>query len=357
MDNKIELEDKLKIVKPIIFWEGFPVCGLLLKKVADSLKEDLIIVATHPLVEFRELEVLLNHKIIWFDNPDDIWLRKQEFNDRNLIIHTGWNHKGWLKYDLYMKKNNEAKTVVVVDNRFRGDLRQFLGAILFRLSLRKYFDSVFVPGKSARKLMTFLGMPNEKIYEGNYGAFEGLFFEKTLIHQRKKEFLFVGQLTKRKGVDILIKAFNLYKLCGGTWDLRIIGNGELHDIVNDTKGIEIESFLQPIEIVERMNSSQVFVLPSRDDNWGTVICEAAACGMMIITTKKTGASEDIIQNNINGIIIPEINFESLCHAFFMIEKMSQDEIINGSKLSKDIASNYNSNGYYKAFLKIVNGLF
>lgn len=205
-------------IKPIIFWEGFPVCGLLLKKVADELKENLIITATRPAVSFGNLENILGHKIIWLDDANDIWKRREEFNDRNLIIHTGWVHKGWRKYDAHMKKRTGAKTVAMVDNRFRGDLRQILGAVYFRLFFKKYFDATFVPGKSGRKLMKFLGMHSSRIYSPNYGAYEGIYKETKTITKREKEFLFVGQLINRKGVNVLLEAFDAYRRGGRVLD-------------------------------------------------------------------------------------------------------------------------------------------
>jgi glycosyltransferase involved in cell wall biosynthesis len=176
-----------------------------------------------------------------------------------------------------MKKHQNAKIVAMVDNRYRGNLRQYLGAIWFRLYLKKYFDAVLVPGKSGQKLMKFLGMDPSRIYTGLYGAYEGIFNETNPIEIRNKEFLFVGQLIERKSVDVLIDAFKAYRQAGGAWHLRLVGDGPLKDICTGD-GIILESFTEPKEIARKMNQARVLVLVSRDDNWGTVVCEGAACG-------------------------------------------------------------------------------
>ena len=345
-------KDIKNIIKPIIFWVGFPACGLLVKKVADEFKDELIIVATRPEVPFQGLEEYLGHKIIWFNNPNDIWEHREEFRDRNLVIHTGWRYEGWLKYDKFVKKKNNAKVIVSVDNRFRGDLRQMFGAIYFRLYLKRFFDAVLVPGKSGIKLMKFLGMDESKIYTGLYGAYEGIFQEVTPIENRNKEFLFIGQLIKRKSVDILIRAFKEYRKNGGSWNLRLVGNGPLGDICHGD-GIILEDFAQPNEIAKKMNHAKALVLLSKDDNWGTVVCEAAACGMNILTTKTVGASEDIVREGINGTILNDITVSNIQKALFYFENLTEKILKDGSSVSKEIAKKYDSEAYFNSFMKMI----
>ena len=342
----------MKKIKPIIFWEGLPVCALLLKQVADQFGDDLIIVATKPAVPFKNIDKLLNHNIIWFQNADDIWHRRHEFDDRNFILHTGWAHKGWLRYDKYIKAKNNAKVVVVVDNHFKKNLRQFFGAFYFRFFLKKYFDGAFVPGREGKKLMSFLGMKDSNIYVGNYGAYEDIFNDTLCISKRNDEFLYVGQLNKRKSVDVLIEAFNLYRKNGGTWNLRILGSGDLQDKCTG-EGLIFEGFTQPNNVASKMNNSKVFLLISREDHWGTVVCEAAACGMHLITTKTVGATIDIVRNNINGVVLNSIKIDCLVDAFNYYEQLDEKILLNGSKVSKGIAKGYDSNSYYAAVMKMI----
>ncbi|MCX6757902.1 MAG: glycosyltransferase [Candidatus Nomurabacteria bacterium] len=343
-------------IRILLFWDGFPACGLLIKKVVEKYKDDIVVVATKSKVPYENLEKILGHNIIWLDNANDIWNRKDEFGYRNLIIHTGWKYSGWLKYDRYMKKHCNAKTIVQVDNRYRGDLRQYFGALWFRIYLRKFFDGALVPGKQGKKLMKFLGMKENRIYTGLYGAYEGIFKETTPIEKRNNEFLFVGQLIHRKSVDLLLQAFRSYRNAGGTWNIRIVGSGPLQSICHGD-GIILEDFDQPEKITDKMNRAKVLVLPSRDDNWGTVVCEAAACGMQLITSKKVGASFDIVQSNINGITLENIDAVELQKTFFYFENLSEDLLKNGSKISKEIAINYTSQAYLNSFLKIINDLY
>lgn len=352
--NLTETKESTEI-KPIIFWDGFPVCALLIKKVAEEFKEKLVVVATHPTVPFTGLEEIFGHKIIWLKDANDIWKRRKEFGDRNFVIHSAWAYPGWLRYGKEMRKRNGAKVIVAVDNRYRGDLRQKMGAIWFRFYLKKHFDAALVPGKSGQKLMKFLGMQPSRIYTGLYGAYEGIFKEIIPIEKRNKEFLFVGQLIPRKAVDVLVEAFTKYKEEGGAWNLRIVGSGPLQNICHGA-GIIWEDFAQPEENAMKMNQAKVLVLPSRDDNWGTVVCEAAACGMHIIASPFAGASEDIIRENVNGIVLKELTVEALKNSFSYYENLPESSLIEGSKVSEEIAKQYSSASYLQAFAKMIKDL-
>ena len=105
-----------------------------------------------------------------------------------------------------------------------------------------------------------------------------------------------------------------------------------------------------------MSESKVFLLISREDHWGTVVCEAAACGMNLITSKTVGATIDIVRNNINGIVLEDIKPDYLIDAFKYYEQLGEKLLINGSKVSKGIAQGYDSYAYYTAFMKMIYDL-
>ena len=238
-----------KDIRPLIFWEGFPPCGLMIKTVSDRFGADLIVMGTKAAVPFEGLERELGRPILWLEKPDDIWEQREQFADRNLIIHTGWAHKGWLKFDRMMKKRG-ATIVFAADNSFKRNFRQMIGAVWFRIWLRQHFHAAIVPGRSSRRLLEFLGMPPSRIFEGYYGAYEGIYHAGPPIETRPHEFLFVGQLIHRKGIDVLLNAFHLYRKAGGTWNLRIVGSGPLADQCIG-EGIVFDGFCQASEVAEK----------------------------------------------------------------------------------------------------------
>jgi glycosyltransferase involved in cell wall biosynthesis len=298
-------------------------------------------------VPFEGLEELLGRPIDWLNNPNDIWERREEFADRNFIIHTGWAHPGWLKFDRWARRRG-AKVVVAVDNCWKGNLRQWLGAAWFRLHLRSHFDAAIVPGRSATRLMRILGMPADRIFTGYYGAHEAIYRPGPPLAERRPEFLYVGQLIHRKGVDVLLEAFRRYREGGGTWSLRMIGSGPLKDRCAG-EGVIFEGFGQARHVAQRMTEARCFILPSREDHWGTVVCEAMACGTPVIASRWVGAAEDLIRTGINGWVFNDMTPVALAQAMEAVSSWCPEVQQNAQRTATGLANGYGAGSYYAVF--------
>jgi glycosyltransferase involved in cell wall biosynthesis len=346
------MEIKANNYKILFFWEGFPSCALLMLPVKKYFGDNFNIIATKPKVNFPNFEndyPELN--ITWIDYPSQIWDLRNNYHDYNIIIHTGWSHKGWMKYAKLMR-NNGAKIYMTVDNIYNGNLKQFIGAIYFRLFLKNKYNSIFVPGNASKHYLKFLGMPNNRIFHGYYGAFESIYNSKNVISNRHNEFLFVGQLITRKGLIYLLDSFKLYRASGGNWNLRIIGSGYLEDLCCGD-GIFFEKFLSPIDCANRMNNSKCLILPSLDEHWGTVVCEAAASGMLLLLSDNVGSSDDILRNGINGYTFKTSSANDLYKKLLQITNWDDQRISNGSEISKSIANAYNSKSFFNGFISMI----
>lgn len=342
-------------VKPIIFWEGFPPCGLLIKLFADEFAHDIKILGTKALVPFADLEKYLGHPIRWLKHPDEIWDIREEYQDRNLIIHTGWRHAGWLRFDRWMRHSKGAKVVVTLDNIYRGEIRQYIGAMLFRLWFKHHFDAALVPGRASARFLRFLGMPDDKIFYGNYGASELLYKPGPKVSMRTKEFLYVGQLIYRKSIDVMLEAFRIYRKTGGTWDLRLLGEGPLAKQCCGN-GIIYEGFGQPEHCATRMRQARCLLLISREEHWGTVVCEAAASGALLIASKGVGSAEDIIRHGINGLILNQIDPKRLSCLMHEISSWDDARLDIAGSISVGIAQGFNSSAYMFGVKSIISAI-
>ena len=346
--------EKKRVVRPLIFWEGFPPCGLLTKRLADQFGTELKLLGTRAAVPFEGLEKYLGHEIRWLDDPNDIWNMREEYADRNFIIHTGWCHPGWLRFDRWMRPKG-AKIVVTLDNLYRGDLRQYLGAVWFRLWLRQHFDAAFVPGHGTTRFMRFLGMPSDRIFTGYYGATEQIYTPGHKVSERPKEFLFIGQLIPRKGVDVMLEGFKQYRKTGGDWNLRIMDSGPMADQCCGD-GIIFEGFGQPEDCADRMRKTRCLVLISREDHWGTVVCEAAACGTVLLTSSKVGATEDIVRPGINGLVLQTMDPEEMCRKMIIISLWDRKRLDYAGGVSCGISTGFDSNAYMMSVLDMMECL-
>lgn len=341
-------------IRPLIFWEGFPPCGLMTKSLVKEFGNRLTLLGTKAAVPFEGLEEMLGSRIVWLDRPDDIWARRHEFADRNLIVHTGWSHKQWLRFDRWMRPRG-ARVMVAVDNRFKANMRQLAGAAWFRLWLRRHFDAAFVPGHSATTLMRFLGMPEDRIFTGYYGASEDIYQPGLPMEQRRPEFLFIGQLIERKGVDVLLTAFERYRRRGGTWNLRILGSGPLQSRCTG-EGIVFEGFAQARQAALRMQEARCLVLPSREDHWGTVVCEAAASGGLLITSRWVGAAPDLVRPGLNGYVFHQMTAQALEDALWRLSNWTANAQQCGSEVSLGLARGFTSASYAAGFHGFVDSV-
>ena len=123
----------------------------------------------------------------------------------------------------------------------------------------------------------------------------------------KKTVISVGQFIYRKGFDVLLESWRHIQ---GNHQLVIIGGGSLEynylEFIksNQIKNVEIIGFKSKKILFDYYKASDLFVLPTRKDTWGLVVNEAMACGLPVITTEMCNAGIELIENGINGYIVP-----------------------------------------------------
>lgn len=124
--------------------------------------------------------------------------------------------------------------------------------------------------------------------------------------------LFVGTLTKRKGVDDLRAALRILRERGLVFGMEIVGGpGEVGGAEASSLSVALgeegwgSSLLGPLSpeaVRERMASADVFVLPSHVEGQPIAILEAMAAGLPIVSTR-TGAIPDVVRDGIDGFVV------------------------------------------------------
>lgn len=212
-------------------------------------------------------------------------------------------------------------------------------------------DSFIAYGTNAKKYLMKLGASEDKIFI-SFNTVDTEFFKKecakikgnqTALKQNlginhKHIILYVGQLIERKGAKYLLHA---HKKLADELDigLVLVGSGNQKDELiklcdeHKIKNVYFIDFVQRENMPQYYSIADVFVLPSLEEVWGLVINEAMACGLPVISTNKTGASKDLIEDNANGYIIPEKDSDYLYR--------SLNKIINNSALSEEMGKESN----------------
>lgn len=178
------------------------------------------------------------------------------------------------------------------------------------------------------------------------------------IGDRDFVFSFVGRVVKDKGVNELVMAFN--RLSGEIRGIHLVIVGseesaldpiseESRDIIrkNDCiRTVGMQSDIRPY-----VTLSDAFVLPSYREGFGQVLMEAGALGVPCITTDITGCNE-IIQNGINGRIIPPRDEQALYEAMKWFYEHRDDEVkIMAENARPMIAERYEQHKVWEALLK------
>ncbi|MBD2690200.1 glycosyltransferase family 4 protein [Anabaena catenula] len=129
--------------------------------------------------------------------------------------------------------------------------------------------------------------------------------------------LFCGQMIARKGVDVLIQAFDHLIQAGLNARLLLVGREaelpqllELLPIMTRQK-IEYAGFQSPENLPHFFREADIFVLPSRYDGWGVVVNQALGAGLPIICSDTVGAAYDLVEPGKNGFLFPSGDVVSL----------------------------------------------
>ena len=125
-----------------------------------------------------------------------------------------------------------------------------------------------------------------------------------------RNILFVGNLIKRKGIDVLLRSFASLEELFPDARLTIVGGGpektSLENLARDL-GISAKvSFLDEVDdktLASLYHGSAVVILPSYSEVFGVVILEAFAANRPVIATATVGATS-IITDNVSGRIVP-----------------------------------------------------
>ena len=177
--------------------------------------------------------------------------------------------------------------------------------------------------------------------------------------------LYLGRIAKGKGVDKLIEILNLIVRKNKNVKLVIVGGdaGYLPIVnllilkYNLSKYVIFTGFALREDLPKYYSMADLVIYPSRQEIFGLVICEAAACGKAVIGSNIMGPSEIIVNgktgytsdfkniNEISDIILELLNDKK------KLVQMGK----NGLNRVKEIYSwKKNAESHYKLYKDILN---
>ena len=157
---------------------------------------------------------------------------------------------------------------------------------------------------SARLISEYTSIPCQGIHNGVPHEFLKYSWKKNT----NGPIVFFGRLEHDKGVDVLLKAFSTVNSKVNR-PLLIIGKGaekkKYENLVSDlglTERVTFLDWMNHDQLGAVIEDCSMVVLPSRKENFSLAILGAMAIGVPLIATN-SGGTEEVLENNTNGIVV------------------------------------------------------
>lgn len=220
----------------------------------------------------------------------------------------------------------------------------------------KRSSAIVVPYQVTKEeLISLFKVPESKIRVINYGVDHTTYFPRSAVKRATMQVLYVGEVSRSKGVDTLISAFAAVKKSIGDAKLLIGGKRNkdqpLLEKLAGELGLSDVNFLGYIpenELPRYYSSATVMVFPSRY-GFGLSTLEAMACGTPVIVGDALDAPEfvadagilvnpdnvnDLAQNIIKVLTDPGLREE------LSVKAIERAKIFSWEKMAKETEAVY-----------------
>lgn len=136
--------------------------------------------------------------------------------------------------------------------------------------------------------------------------------------ENKPYIVFVGRLSKEKGIENLAEAAKLAE----EYEFVIAGNGPDEEVLKDIPNVKLKGFLTGMELREVMANAKALIAPSVCyENCPLSILEAHSMGVPVITMNSGGMAE-LVEDNVTGILVESAEPSCIAEA---VRKIMSDE--------------------------------
>jgi glycosyltransferase involved in cell wall biosynthesis len=138
----------------------------------------------------------------------------------------------------------------------------------------------------------------------------------------------VGRLVKQKGYEYMLRAFQLVRAVTPA-RLIILGKGDLQsDLQDSINRLGMENDVTLLGFAQNpfayLNRSKVYLSTSLWEGFHLTIAEAMACGVPPVATDCDFGPREIIQDRVNGFLVPVGNIEKIAEK--VIELLTDDDL-------------------------------
>lgn len=221
-------------------------------------------------------------------------MKKYILENKSDILHT---HGLWMFPNCY--RNPQTNFVISPHGMLAP------GALIFSSRKKKIFDYLFQRSAFEDAKLFFATAESEFEDIRNYGIKAPIAIipngvnipniKKEKTHRKKKTVLSLGRIHPKKGLDVLIKAWAKIEPIFKNWELKIVGPSEMghqKQLEALVKKLNLQRvfFYPPVYGIKKdifISQCDLFVLPSKSENFALTVAESLALEVPVIATKAT----------------------------------------------------------------------
>lgn len=169
--------------------------------------------------------------------------------------------------------------------------------------------------------------------------------------EKKNIIVTVGRISPEKGQEYLLEAFS--KISDKSWNLSIVGGYKNKKYYNrlldkiETLGVQdrviVHGRLSDFSL--QLSEAKIFVLPSLSEGYPNALIEAMSVPLPCISTDCVAGPRDIIEDGINGLLVPIKDVDALYRAIIKLignqslrDRLAQNAFKIRETLSKDVVA-------------------
>lgn len=238
--------------------------------------------------------------------------RELEGFDPSVVILGGWNQPAFWQAAAWARRRRRP-VALWIESTLRDERS---GARLLEAAKRALLRRArgfIVPGRASHAYVSSLGVAEDRIVVAPNAPDLRVFGDAVRTARvRRQELraelgidgpcvLYVGRLDPEKDVGMLLSATEQLE---GTIVVAGAGSLDAELRAQAAPNVRFLGRIERDELAPWYAAADVFVLPSRSEQWGMVVSEAAAAGLPIVASEAVGAASDLVDDGVNGFRVP-----------------------------------------------------
>jgi glycosyltransferase involved in cell wall biosynthesis len=273
----------------------------------------------------------------------------------DIIVMPSWHIGAYRR--IGRKFAGRSWRVMVMDNPWRGSLKQRIGTWISPFYVQPITDVVWLPGERQAMFARKLGFSHSDIIRGSFTCDYTAF---AAIHERRiangmplpRSFFFVGRMIASKSVDILAESYARYRSrTKDPWPLICCGSGPLRSHLENQRGIYVEGFVQPEAMPEVFGKGGCMIMPSSFEPWSLAVHEGATAGRIILAAENVGAVPHLVQPGYNGFIFDDRDVSGLAALMMRVSAMSDAQLDEMSCASHQLSKQFSPKHWVDVLLR------